>query len=227
MRIVNVVRLHFLVKQTFVWMPLIIFAGAVALSLAIVALIPADGVILVGANQAPLWYFFAIGLLALHRTFPFSQALSITRRDFWLGTIGAGTLTSAALATLFLVGGLIENATDGWGKRGAFFFLDAFGAGSNSTAWLAYFTMALSSFVAGLAIATIHKRFGVLGLVLTLLALGVVAAAGVVAITRSESWGPLIEAITLAGPGVIAAWGLAATAAVAVGGYLLLRRTQP
>lgn len=85
----------------------------------------------------------------------------------------------------------------------------------------------MSSFVAGLAIATIHKRFGVLGLVLTLLALGVVAAAGVVAITRSESWGPLIEAITLAGPGVIAAWGLVATAAVAVGGYLLLRRTQP
>ena len=91
-RTLNVVRMQFVNRQTYIWVPLLVLVGAFVLSLMIFAMIPDDGVKVGGGSQAPLWYFLVVGVQSLTLTFPFSQAMSVTRREFYLGTL----LTAAA-----------------------------------------------------------------------------------------------------------------------------------
>src|SRR5690606_33456385 len=97
-------------------------------------------------------------------TFPFSQAMSVTRRDFFLGTMLTGLLASGGLAALFVILGFVENATNGWGLNGRVYFLDDFGGGNIVVAFLAYLVIAMLAFTTGLTFATIYKRFNLLGL---------------------------------------------------------------
>ena len=100
-RTLNVVRLQFVNKQTFLWIPLIVLVGAFVIALLVFSLIPADGPMYSGAAQAPLWYFAIIGSQALTLTFPFAQAMSLTRREFYLGSLAAAAISAAAMATVF------------------------------------------------------------------------------------------------------------------------------
>lgn len=226
-RILDVVRMHLLVRLTFVTLPLIILGGAFALTLAVFALIPSDGVKVAGAGQAPLWYFLSVGVMAQTRTFPFSQAMSVTRRDFFLGTMLTGLLSSAALAALFVVLGLIENATGGWGLNGWIYFLDDFGGGNVAVAFLAYLVIAMLAFTTGLMFATIYKRFKVLGLWAAIAGLVILLLVAVFAITRTESWPAVGEFLSSAGPLALAGIGMVVIAVVGLAGYLVLRRAQP
>lgn len=102
-RTFNVIRLQLINKGTFVWYPLMILGAAVVISLIIYAMIPGDGPKYGGGGQAPLWYFFAIGMSAMTLTFPFSQAMSITRREFFFGTLLTAILGSTLMGILFLI----------------------------------------------------------------------------------------------------------------------------
>mgnify|MGYP006870045490 FL=1 len=114
-RTLNVVRMQLANRETFVWVPLLILGSSFVISLIIWGIIAAGGVttnMYGGGAQAPLWYFIAVGVQALTLTFPFSQALSVTRREFFLGTMLTAALTAGILALIFVVGGLIEIATN-------------------------------------------------------------------------------------------------------------------
>lgn len=226
-RVLDVVRMHLLVRLTFVTLPLIILVGAFSLSLAVFALIPSDGVKVAGSGQAPLWYFLSVGVMAQTRTFPFSQAMSITRRDFFLGTMLTGLLTSGTLAALFVVLGLIEKATDGWGMNGQMYFLDDFGGGNVVVAFLAYLVIAMLAFTTGLAFATVYKRFKVLGLWAAIGGLVVLLLVTVFALTETDSWAPVGDFLTTAGPLMLAGLGVVVIGVVGSAAYLILRRTQP
>ena len=72
--------------MTYIWIPLIILVGALVLTLAIYAILAGNGApgpFYGGGSQAPLWYFLIVGIQALTFTFPFSQAMSVTRREFY------------------------------------------------------------------------------------------------------------------------------------------------
>mgnify|MGYP004237449591 FL=1 len=84
-RVGNVVRMQLVNRQTFIWIPLIILAGSLVVSIVIWSMIPYDAPKYGGGAQAPLWYFFAVGIMGMTQTFPFSQAMSVTRREFFLG----------------------------------------------------------------------------------------------------------------------------------------------
>lgn len=226
-RVLDVVRMHLLVRLTFVTLPLIILGGAFALTLTIFALIPSDGIKIAGAGQAPLWYFLSVGVMAQTRTFPFSQAMSTTRREFFLGTMLTGLLTSGALAALFVVLGLIEKATDGWGMNGRMYFIDDFGGGNVAVAFLAYLVIAMLAFTTGLTFATVYKRFKVLGLWAAIAGVVVALLLAIVAITKTSSWPAVGDFLTDAGPLGLAAIGVVVIAVVGLADYLVLRRTQP
>ena len=89
-RTLSVVRMQLINRQTYIWIPLIILGGAFLLALAVYAMLANAGVTgpkYGGGAQAPLWYFGVVGIQALTLTFPFSQAMSVTRREFFLGTL--------------------------------------------------------------------------------------------------------------------------------------------
>ena len=223
----KVLRLQLVNKQTFVWMPLIVLAGAVLLSILVFGLIPYEGVKWSGAAQAPLWYLFVVGTMALTRTFPFSQALSVTRRDYLLGTLLTATITCAGLATLFLVGTVVERLTKGWGLNGYVFTFDPFLSQGPIVAWFAYLVSGLLIFVSGVLSATVYKRFGSLWLTVAWI-VGVAAVVAGAALVSSlvplatlGTWAAAQTVLSCTAYGAVLLVGLVAIT------HLVLRRTLP
>lgn len=226
-RTINVVRMQFVNKQTYIWVPLLVLGGAFVLSLLVFALIPYDGPKVGGGSQAPLWYFLVVGVQSLTLTFPFSQAMSVTRREFFQGTLLAASVTSAMLAAIFVVGGFIEQATGGWGINGYFFYLDAMWAGGPLAALLIYFIVAMLFFITGFWTATIYKRFGAFWLTAILVALGLVLVGVFWLIGQLNAWGSVFEWFGAQGALGTSLWGLVYGAVVAVVSFLILRRATP
>ena len=85
-----------------------ILVSSFVLTLAIWAMIPDSvGAKYSGAGQAVMWYFFGLGIQSLTLSFPFSQGLSISRRNFFLGTVGLFAVVAAVIAALYVVLGVM------------------------------------------------------------------------------------------------------------------------
>ncbi|HWV50481.1 MAG TPA: hypothetical protein VN035_13595 [Microbacterium sp.] len=227
MRTLNVIRLQLINKGTFIWYPLMILAGAVLVSVLIYAMIPVDTPKYGGGGQAPLWYFFAIGMSAMTLTFPFSQAMSITRREFFLGTMLTAILASALMGVLFLIGGGIEMLTNGYGVNGYLFYLPWLWEAGPLGAIAVYFTLALFFFVIGFTGATVYKSWGQMVLLISIFAIVLVLVGLVFLVTRLEMWGSVWEGILALGAVGLALWGLVVVAMLSVVSFLAFRRTIP
>lgn len=226
-RTLNVVRMQFVNRQTYVWVPLLVLAGAFLLSLAIYAMVPYDGPKVGGGSYAPLWYFLVVGVQSLTLTFPFSQAMSVTRREFYLGTLLTATLTSGLLAAIFMIGGLIEQATTGWGIKGYFFYLEGLWVAGPLAALLSYFVIAMLFFINGFWAATVYKRFGSLGLTAVLVGLGTAIVGAVWVITQLGAWANVWTSLETLGSLGLTLWGIVVWATLAGVSFLLLRRAIP
>lgn len=223
-RTLNVVRLQLINTQSFVWVPLIVLAGAVLISLVIISLIPGDDVKVVGAANAPLWYFAALGVQAMTLAFPFSQAMSITRREFYVGTLIMGAIGGAMMATIFIALAGVEALTDGFGMGGRIAYLPYLFEPGWASAWLTYFTVTMFLFVIGFWMATVWKRFGTLAVVLVGVGLGVAVTAAIFVITKVGVWPEVITWFVDTGSFALTLGGLAVTAVLAIGAYATLRR---
>ncbi|MFE5408120.1 hypothetical protein [Microbacterium sp. NPDC056569] len=229
-RTVNVVRMQLINKQTFVWVPLIVLGSSLAMSLVIYAILSSSGLpgpFYGGGSQAPLWVLLFVGISSLTLTFPFSQAMSVTRREFFLGTMLAAAMCAVLLAAVFAIGGIIEDATDGWGINGYFFALDWVVENGPLGAAFFYFVMAMLIFMLGFWSATVYKRSGALLLTLIWVGVGALLLVAIWAITRFEVWGDVITALVELGAVGLAAWGLVLTLVLGGISYLTLRRTVP
>jgi hypothetical protein len=226
-RVLKVIRLQLINRQTFVWIPLIILGASLLMSIVIYAMIPVDAPKYGGGGQAPLWYFFAVGLSALTMTFPFSQAMSITRRDFFLGTMITAVAASALMAIVFVLGGLLELATDGYGVNGYMFHLPWMWEAGPGGAGVAFFALALFFFVVGFAGATVYKRWG--ATITTVASLAPVALLVLIAflVQQFGDWGQVWGTIMSLGALGLALWGLVITAVLATLAFLVLRRATP
>ncbi len=229
-RTLNVVRLQLVNRMTYIWIPLIILFGALAITLAIYAMVTSGGgtvMMFSGGAQAPLWYFMVVGIQALTLTFPFSQAMSVTRREFFLGTLLTAALTASILSTIFVVGGLIERATNGYGVNGYFFVIPWLWAPGWWAAWLGYFAIAMFMFVIGFWAATIYKRWGSLAITLVLIGLGVLFVGALWLIGRLDAWAAVGGWFSTQGTVGLILWGVLVTAVLAATSFLTLRRAIP
>jgi hypothetical protein len=226
-RTLNVVRLQFVNRMTYLWIPLIILGGSFALSLLIYALIPTDAPKYGGGSQAPLWYFFAVGIQSLTLTFPFSQALSITRREFHVGTLLTASLTSAILASVFAVGRVVEDWTGGWGMNGFFFYIPWLTDGSWYQTWLVFFAIAMLFFIVGYASAGVYRRWGGIGLTVALIGVGLLIVGAIAVAGWAQAWGAVFAWLGAQTPIGLAAWALLLVLLLAGTSYATLRRAVP
>lgn len=226
-RTLNVIRMQLVNRQTFVWIPLIILGGAFLLMLLVILMIPGDKPKIGGAAQAPLWYFMVVGIQALALTFPYSQAMSVTRREFHVGTLATAALTSAVIAVVFTLGGFVEDATSGWGRNGYFFRIPWLTDGPWGVTLLIFFAAAMLFFTAGYAGAGIYKRWGSLWLTVVLISLAFVLAGAMWLIGVNNAWDATFTWIGERGPAGIGIGMLVAAAVLSLGSYGVLRRTVP
>lgn len=226
-RTLNVVRLQLVNRMTFIWIPLIILFGSLAFTLIVFSMIPADGVKYGGGSQAPLWYFLAIGIQAMAYSFPFSQAMSVTRREFFVGTLLTAALTAGILASVFVLGGFLEQATAGYGMNGYFFYISWLWDAGWWAAWIGYFAIAMFMFVIGFWAATIYKRWGSIAVTLVLVGLGALLVAAGWLTGRLNAWGAVFEWFAVQGSLGLTLWGVLLTAVLAATSFLTLRRATP
>ncbi|MCC9173174.1 hypothetical protein [Arthrobacter sp. zg-Y179] len=227
-RAVAVARMQLTNKWIYLWIPLIILAASTLISLAIFAMIPGDASnIISGSGQAVMWYFFALGIQAMTLLFPFSQALSVSRRAFYLGTIGLFSLVALALAVLYWVLGLVEQATDGWGMKGAIFAIPWIAEGAWYAQILFYFAVTVLLFLLGFWSSTIYKRWRTVGLTAALVGAAAVLLGVIALITWREAWPSVGAWIVELTPLSLAGWVLAAGALLALTSYATLRRAVP
>ena len=229
-RTLNVVRMQLVNRQTYIWVPLIVLGGALLVTLAIYMMLSnagVDGPKYGGGAQAPLWYFGVVGIQALTLVFPFSQAMSVTRREFYFGTLLTSVLTSGILAVVFVLGGLIEQATQGWGINGYFFYLPWIWEAGALAAGFFFFVVAMLFFVVGFWAATIYKRFGNLWLTVILVGLGLVLVGILWLITIAEAWPTVWEWFVNQGALGLSLWGTALLAVLAVSSWATERRAIP
>lgn len=226
-RTLNVVRLQFVNKQTYLWVPLIVLGGAVVISWLIFTLIGSDEAIYGGGAQAPLWYFGVIGAQSLTLTFPFSQAMSLTRREFYLGTLAAAAISAAGLATVFVIGAALERATNGFGSNGYTFQLPIVADHAWWEAWLAYFVIAMFFFVIGFWAATIYVRFRGIVLAVVLLGLALLIIGGIWLVTRMDAWARVGAWFVEQGTVGVTAWAALLVVLLAGSSFLSLRRATP
>ena len=227
-RALGVARMQLINKWTFLGIPALILVVSFALTLAIWAMIPNSvGEKYSGAGQAVMWYFFALGIQSLTLTFPFSQGLSISRRNFYIGTVGLFTLVAAVVAGLYVVLGWVESATNGWGLNGQMFALSWIANESWPIQMLFYFALMMLLFMLGLWGATVYKRWQATGLLAVGISFGVLAVAAVGLVTWQGWWlsvGAWMISLTPLNIGLVVL-GLAAL--LGVGAYLTLRRATP
>jgi len=229
-RTVNVVRMQLVNRQTYIWVPLIVLGGSLLITLAVYALIRnagADSPLYGGGAQAPLWYFAVVGIQSLTLTFPFSQAMSVTRREFYLGTLLTAALTGAILSAVFVIGGFIENATGGWGMNGYFFYLPWIWEAGPLGAALFFFAVTMLFFVVGFWAATLYKRFGSIVLTAVIGGIAVLLIVAMFFIGLFEAWGQVFAWIAAQGVLGLGLWGLLVGAVLAAISFVTLRRAVP
>ncbi|MEI2279099.1 hypothetical protein OHC50_16670 [Paenarthrobacter ilicis] len=226
-RVMAVARMQLINKWTYIGWPLTILGAAFLMSLAIFALIPVNEGKYGGGSQAPMWYFMVLGIQSLTLVFPFSQGLSISRRAFYLGTLGLFSVIALGMTGLYLVGGVIERATNGWGVSGYFFTIPWATDGPWYSAAAFLFVVMMFMFIVGFWFATIYKRWGTSGMLVSTLGTGV-ALIGLGALaTLLEWWGVIGNWFAQQTPLTISGWTALVCAVLAAGSFATLRKATP
>lgn len=230
-RTASVVKMQLVNRAAFIWVPLIVLGGVFVVTWAIWWIIwstgDVTGQLFGGGAQAPLWVYGIVGVQALTLTFPFSQAMSVTRREFYLGTLLTAALSAAVLAVIFVIAGFLETWTDGWGVNGHFFAMPWIWDAGPLVAGFFVFVLAMLFFVIGFWAATLYKRFGSIGLTLMLVGVGVLLVAALYFLIRFDAWGPVFEWFARIGPEGLTLMLGALALVLAVCAFPALRRAIP
>lgn len=223
-RIVNVMKMQLVNRQTYIGMPLIILFGAFLLAVVVFVLVPTDEIKFAGgAAVAPLWYFLVVGVQALTLTFPFSQAMSVTRRDFHLGTLLTAAITAAMLAGVYLVISQVEAATGGWSVNG-YFTIPGLSGNELYVAALTYFVVAMLLFLSGYCSAAVFKRWGALVLTVILTGIAILLTLAFLLTIRFGAFDAIAHWVVAQGMLGMSLWGLFLAVVLAAGSYLMVKR---
>jgi len=180
-----------------------------------------------GASTYIFVYVMVIAIQAVNATFAFALGMSVSRREFFLGTSAALALLTVTWGGILTVLSYLEEWTGGWGFGGHIFTAVYFGSGD---LWERLFTFAagfLFFAFTGILWGTVYLRWRAYGLYVAG-ALSIILAIGVLALIGfTESWVQVGEWFVAAGPTGVVAWLLVPTVCNAVIGYLLLTRSTP
>jgi hypothetical protein len=233
-RIWNVARLHFTNKWQTIGVPslamgVIFLANLVIWWLVRTAQQPGDQTnsYYNGASFYLFVYMLVVAIQAMSRTFPFALGFSVTRRDYYLGTLLAFVIYSIGYGAALTLLSYIEELTQGWGVGLTVFQTVLFDSGSLWLRLFIYVAAFLIFFLIGMVCGTVYVRWRAnglitLGVTVTLLVIGSVALA-----TVTKSWVRVGDWFVTAGAVGVTAWLLLFSILFGIVGYFILRRATP
>ena len=227
-RVLRVARVELISWPTSLGWPVVILASAFVVNLLIFAAI-GDAVTPITGGLVSIYIVqFIVCWQAMHQFFSFAVGLNATRRTFYIATVLVALGQSLAFGVLLYGMAQIERASDGWGISLRFFDpLPVTHSASPLTILLYAVPMALVS-CCGLFLGSVTKRWGGNGLFALSLLEIVVAGLLILLITAMDGW-PAIGAwfVDQSALALTIGWALAPTVALALGGYVPLRRAVP
>ncbi|PPH11969.1 ABC transporter permease [Rathayibacter sp. AY1C1] len=237
-RLGSIVRLHFANPATILYTPLIITAVILAGNLVVWWLIlrgldsgerleAQEGMTYSGASFFLFVYMMVVAVQSVNVTFGLALGYGATRRDFSLGTALTFVALSVFYTGVFVVLGIVERATDGWGFGGSFFRSIYFGGDSVGEQAVAVLCALLFFFFIGAATAAVYVRWRQRGMLLFFGILGALLLAVITLLTLTENWpavGSFFGSVGYAGGYSLS---LIPTAIAGVAGWAILRRATP
>lgn len=237
-RIPAAFRLQFSVPTALIGVPALVFVAAWLIALGIVVWIhyaadrgaeAASEPIYTGASQAALWCLAFMAAYVASHTFPFSMALSYSRRVFVIGAFLAFAAVSAGYGAAFGLAAGLERLTDGYGIHMYNFDLPYLTEGPGGIFAAALFAAALCLFVMmfGFFWSILYRRVS-LGVLWTVL-LAVLVALLLVAmlITQAGEWPAVWQWMGEQNSLTLTGWMLPPALGLAVVNYGVIRRATP
>lgn len=231
-RIVHAARLHLANPWTTLYLPAVIFTAVFGMTWVVWKLIDLNTG---GAapreaftqNTGATWvvfYMTVVAVQAMSLTFRYAMGISLTRREYYVGTalywVGLSLVYSTGLTIL----AAIERATGGWGLNGAFFAPAALVDASLGTIWFIWEMLFVGFTFAGMCIATIWVRWQANGL---LIFFGAVAVLLIATTWSAIEWGWGATLVSWAADqSLVTLFSLAIPVAAIAGvvGFLFLRK---
>jgi hypothetical protein len=223
-RITAVARTHLTDPFNWLAMPWLIMSFSFIINL-VLGIFFVDEAMYTGGIASIHIYMLVIGIINVTQTFSFAIGFSVRRSDYFLGTAATIVAVSLANAVLLWLMGLIETATDGWGADLHFFHLPYMSDGTAIEQMWFQFAVMLCCFFIGFLFPCVYRRFGRMGLYAFFTAIVAVISIGMFFIGYYEKWGALFEALSGLTAVALAGWAFALALLLALGSYLMLRRS--
>lgn len=236
-RIIKVMRLHLVNRFQIIFTPWMIMSFIFAVSLVIGLMFQSArssnpsraGEFTMEFNGAVFYfliYMLVLAVMAISQVFPFAQSYSVTRRDFYIGTVLTFLTLSIANSVVITALGWIEDVTHGWGLDVAIFNPGFLGPNLLERFYIVL-VLFIFFFMIGMATASVYVRWRAYGMyvffgALTLLIVGLSWLA-----TTTDSWVAVGNWIATMGLLGMVTWSLAVSATAILTGYLILRKSTP
>lgn len=233
-RVPAVFRLQFAVRYSFIWLPMFIFALAWVLGIGIGLFIdsqmpdriPAeDPIFSTGASQATIWYLAFMAAYTASHTFPFSLALSYSRRVYLMGTYLAFLVVAAGYGIAAMLAYYIERITDGFGREVYVFGAPSFenlGGGLGIGTFAVVVVLFFMCF--GFFWAILYRRTTIPILWTVIIGVIVALLGAIVVITLNDWWFNIGLWLNDQTAFTLAAWGFLAVILLGAVNYLLIRK---
>lgn len=236
-RVGRVVRLNLVNRRQVLVVPGLVMAAILLINAAVWFIISAttsesdrhaalQGTQFSGGSFYIFVFMLILGLQVVTATFPFALGLSVTRRDFSLGSAVTFILLAAAFSVAFSLLSMAETATGGWFLGGHLFTSIYFGANVGQRLLIVFFGL-LFCFFAGAMAGTLFMRWRALGVMLGGATLAVLAVVALAVVSFGGSWPAVGQWFVNAGPLGVASWLLVPTAVAALASFAVLRRATP
>jgi hypothetical protein len=236
-RVGRVVRLNLVNRRTVFVVPAIVMGAILLINAAIWYIIAAStdgtdraaalhGTQFSGGSFYIFVFMLIVGVQVVTATFPFALGLSVTRRDFSLGSALTFVLLAAAYSVAFALLSLVESVTGGWFLGGHLFTSIYFGSNVGQRLVVVFLGLLFCFFVGAMG-GTLYMRWRAIGVMLGAAVLAVILIAALALVAFTHAWSAVAQWFVDAGPLGVACWLLVPIAGCAVAGYLVLHRATP
>lgn len=233
-RIFNVMRMQFVAKTWLIYTPIYMIVTSFLITLAIVLIMNTAGVSTDDINKGlayswailvPMWYLPSAVIIAINPTIHVAYAMSVSRREFYLGTLLAFVFTAIFQAAVLTLFGIVEKLTHGYGLNMRFVDSSMYYNKSLLETFMISTLLYFSIMAIFTAIAVIYLRWKTTG-VLVSIGILIVILLGAIYLIAISDWRSTLAWIVEQTAQAFLWIGLFGAIAMIIG-YLVVRRATP